>query len=91
MKKMYISNVPFLIHNKREELWFKDLMWQVETLRKYLTDSTQLSDYNESERRVIIDTRLQRLYGELHCAFWLDVIKDSIYIHNDEDFKLYFM
>lgn len=91
MKKMYISNVAFLTHNKREDMLFNHIAREVSILRDYINHpDTALIKYKQPERDTIIKFRLTTLNGLLSACFWCDVLKEPISVYSVVNFNQYF-
>ena len=91
MEKRTLGDITFIIHNKRESIWFDNFRSEVETLTRYINDPSELKEYTASERVHIISVRLQRIHDELHSAFWLDIIKNHTSIYTENTFRKHFM
>lgn len=92
MNKINLGDIEFIIHNKREALFVRDLERDIETLRDYISNPTKaLAEYDTASIISIIDFRLSSLHGKLSACFWMDITKNSYGIYSADDFKRHFM
>ena len=93
MEKRVIGNLVFTVHNNRESLLVRDIQWQVENITRIITDPKEYfgdESYTDYDINVLLKYKLHYLGGCLHSAYYIDMLPESCFIYNEDDFRKYF-